>query len=212
MMKNYQKFAFAPIHDGILDPSPIKRKKIITDADLEEARQQGFQEGENSAIAQAQTKTAENMRAIAGLMQMLIGKLQNEVNELNEDAVELSIATAKAIANVAIDEFEPKILNQFIKDAVSNLRNVPRILVKVNSEVRDLVTPHLLQTAKDAGFDGQIEIRGEENISHADCSIEWQNGAISHNRTQILKNIDDAAKDFLASKKSLGVQLDFFES
>lgn len=210
-MKNYQKFAFAPINDGQIDQSAIRRKKILTQEDIDAARAQGFQEGENSAIAQAQIKTSESMRSIAHMMQMLIGKLQSEVNELNEDAVELSLATGKALAGVAIEEFEPQILQNFIKEAVTNLRNTPRILVKINAEVKDLVEPHLIQTAIDAGFDGQIEVRGEQNMPNADCSIEWQGGAITHNRAKTLSDIEYSAKEFLASKADFGVQLDFFE-
>jgi flagellar assembly protein FliH len=209
-MAIYQKVDFAPINDGQIPPK-FKRKTQITEEDLQAAKMQAYQEGEQSVIAQAQMKSSESLRSIAHLMQMLIGKLQQEVNELNQDAVELALCAAHAISDEAVKQYEPEILNAYLKEAVSNLRNVPRILVQINSQIEPFVKDALVQTAKDAGFEGKIEVRGIENQIAGDVSIEWQGGAIRHNRAQTISEIKQKAQDFLASKESEGVQLDFFE-
>ena len=95
-MSAYQKFDFSPIHDPNGDFTPIKRKKVLNEQDLNIARNEGFKEGEVSQIAISQKQTAESLRAIASMMQMILGKLNTDSKQLREDAIEVSMAAAQS--------------------------------------------------------------------------------------------------------------------
>ncbi len=210
-MSKFEKFAFAPILEGQIDQSAIKRKKVWTQNDVEMARQEGFMDGENSAMAMAQKNAADSLKTIGNLMQMLIGRLSKEAQDLNEDAVLVALSAAKSLAGHAIDQFEKVAIENYFKEVLENLRNVPRICIKINNESRDLIAPSLMKLAQDIGFEGQIEIRGDDNQARGDCSFEWQGGAIRHNQQQALENIEKAAQTWLTSKKEHPIQFDLFE-
>lgn len=210
-MSKFEKFAFAPIIEGKIDTNVIKRKKIWTQIDVENARQEGFANGEISAIAQAQQNAAESLRTIAKMMQIILGRLQRETQELNEDAVLVALSAAKELAGNAIEQFEKAAIENYFKEALSNLRNTPRITIKINKDSHDLLAPDLLKTAEEIGFEGQIEVRSDEFIANGDCAIEWQGGAIRHNQQQALDNIEKAAQNWLVSKDSTPIQIDLFE-
>lgn len=210
-MAKYEKFAFAPISDGQIDQSPIKRKKILTEMDLANAREEGFKEGENSAIAIAQKQSAEALRSIARISQLLLGRLHNEVMELNEDAIEFSKACAFKLSGLALEGFEKQAIDNYIKDALVNLRNNPRIAIKVPSHIKPLIENSISQIAAEIGFEGKIELRADDNAQIGECSIEWQGGAIRHDQGFIEKEINKAAQSWLEAKDSHGIQIDLFE-
>ncbi len=210
-MSKYEKFAFAPISDGQIDTSFIKRKKTLTDADIAQAHENGFKEGENSAIAIAQKQSAEALRSIARISQLLLGRLHNEVMELNEDAVEFSKACAFKLAGHALENYEKSAIDNYIKEALSNLRNNPRINIKVPNHIKPLIEMTIAQTAAEIGFEGKIELRADDNAQIGECSIEWQGGAIRHDQGFIEKEINKAAQSWLESKQAHGIQIDLFE-
>lgn len=211
-MSAYQKFDFSPINDPNGDFSPIKRKKLLTEQDLNAAHNEGFKEGEDSQIAIAQKQSAESLRAIASMMQMILGKLNQESRQLREDAVEVSMTAAKAIAGAALEECGKETVLDYIREATSNLRNVPRIIIKVPQELLSVVESPIYTTARDTGFDGQIEVRGDDNARLGDCSIEWQDGAINYNRDETIEKIEAAAASWLKSAEQTEVQLNLFDT
>ena len=208
-MSTYQKFDFSPINDPH-DFQPIRRKKVLGEEDLQAAREEGYMEGQNSELAKATKQTAESMRAIAHMMQMILGKLNQESTELRQDAVEVAINAAKAIAGVALENNGMDSILEYIHDATSNLRNTPRIIIKVPTEQKETLENHILQTVRDSGFDGQVEIRADDDARIGDCSLEWQDGAIRHNREETLNKIEQSAKHWLQSADQAETQMNLF--
>lgn len=211
-MTAYQKFDFSPIHDPDGDFTPIKRKKVLNEQDIANARSEGYQEGENSQVVIAHKQTAESLRAIASMMQMILGKLSQESRQLREDAIEVSMVAAKAIAGAALEECGKETVLDYIREATANLRNVPRIIIKVPNELLSVVENPIYTTARDTGFDGQIEIRGDDNARLGDCSIEWQDGAIRYNRDETIEKIETAAESWLKSAEQTELQLNLFDT
>ncbi len=210
-MSKYEKFAFAPINNGHIDSTHIKRKKTLSDADIEQAREEGFKEGENSAIAIAQKQSAEALRAIARISQLLLGRLHNEVMELNEDAIEFSKACAFKLAGASLEKYEKVTIDNYVKEALINLRNNPRIAIKVPTNIKPLIDNSINQIASEIGFEGKIDLRADDNAQIGECSIEWQGGAIRHDQGFIEREINKAAASWLEAKNAHGVQIDLFE-
>lgn len=210
-MTKYQKLAFEPIVDGNIHYTNTRKKQVLNEADLQAARDQGFQEGEQSAIAQASKQSADAMRSIARMMQLLLGKLHNEVDDLRHDALDVAMTAAEAIAEEALKKCGEENIKNYIKEAVSNLPDSAKIIVKVSPDLVDLLTNQISQVAKDAGFDGKLDLRGDENSANFDCAIEWQGGAIRHNKQATLEAIRTAAAEWLKTAEAEEMQLDLFE-
>lgn len=203
-MAEYQKFTFAPIIDSNVEFTPRKKKKGLTEEDIEAARHEGFTEGEQSQLVIEQQKqneileeNANHLRTIANLMQMILGQLATEAEELREDAVDVAMAAAKAISKEALNFYPDATIKEYLKEAAANLRNTPRIIVRIPQSINDRIGEELTNLARDAGFEGQIDIRIDEEIGQGDCAIEWQDGAIRHNHEEVIKAVEDTAKEWL---------------
>ena len=89
---------------------------------------------------------------------------------------------------------------------------MPRIIIKVPHDLISAVEEPIYTTARDTGFDGQIEVRGDDNARLGDCSIEWQDGSISYNHDETIEKIEAAANSWLKSAEQTEVQLNLFDT
>lgn len=209
-MTAYKKFDFSPMEDPHNHFTPFKRKKVIDQTDVDNARNSGFKEGEVSQLAISQRQTAEALGSIAKVMQILLGHLEQESRELREDAVEVAMSAAKAISGAALDIAGQDKILAYVKEAVANLRNVPRIIIRVPTNMLEAISPLILRTANDTGFDGQVDVIADDAAAIGDCSIEWQDGAIRLNREETLRQIEQSAQEWLQSADNNDVQLNLF--
>lgn len=209
-----QKYAFRPI--GETD-APLRRggpatRAQLTEADLAAAREEGLQRGRQEAAQATDRATAEALRAIARMMQMMLSGLATEAQNLRGDALDVAMTAAQLMAGHALDQFGTEAVEGFLTDAVSQLRDVPRLVVKVTPELVEDIAPRLEQAARDAGFDGQVVVRPDPAAQAGDVTLEWAEGSIHHDRASSFAAIEAAAERWLAAAKTEGFQLDLFGS
>lgn len=209
-MSGYQKVSFAPI-DGANFGANRPRKKILTEAEVALQRAEAFKEGEAASQATAERQTAESLRSIAHMMQMILGRVAAEAEQLRQDAIDLALASAKAISGAAINANNEAQVSAYLKEALSSLCDSPRLVVKVPSQSIDLLKDKLMATAEEAGFGGKLDIRGDDEARLGDCSIEWQNGAIRYEKEEIIEKIEALAKDWLLQASAETPAMDIFE-
>ncbi|KAF0185926.1 MAG: flagellar assembly protein FliH [Hyphomonadaceae bacterium] len=210
-MQKYQRVAFEPIIDGNVQTDPKRRKIVLTQADIDTARGEGFAEGEQSAIAAAAKQSADALRSIAHMMQLLLGKLHSEATQLRTDALDVAMAAAFAIADAALAKCGEETIKQYLHDATKNLPDSAKIIVKTSPEIAASISEQLEQAAKDAGYDGKLVVKSDAETQNYDCAIEWQGGAISHNKAATIAAIEQAATEWLHAADSTEMQLDLFE-
>jgi flagellar assembly protein FliH len=210
-MQKYQRVAFEPIVDGNIQMDPKRKKIVLTQSDIELAKNEGFAEGEQSAMAQAAKLSADSLRGVAHMMQLLLGKLHSEATQLRTDALDVAMTAAIAIAGAALEKCGEETIKQYLLDATKNLPDSAKIVVKTSPEVADMVREQLQQSARDSGYDGQLTVKGDSQIQNFDCAIEWQGGAIRHNKSETIAAIEQAAAEWLIAAEQTEMQLDLFE-
>lgn len=214
-MRGAHKHDFEPLFEGRGVHAPLgtpTRSKILSEDDLIAARQEGFTQGEAQANGSLDRSATESLRAIAGMMQMMLGRLSDEAQSLRQDASDVAIAAARAVAGAALDEFGPEAITDIVGTAVSQLRETPRLVVRVAPALVDNIEQRLTLCAREAGFNGEIAVRADEHASLGDCVLDWSDGSITHNRAAAFEAIEQAAQKWLTSAQSEGFQIDMFQS
>lgn len=209
-----QRYAFRPISET---ETPYRRggpaaRVQLTEADLAAAREEGLQRGRQEAAQATDRASAEALRAIARMMQMMLSGLAAEAQGLRSDALEVAMAAAELMAGHALEQFAPEAVEGFVSEAVAQLRDVPRLVVRIAPEMVEDLAPRLEQVARDAGFDGQVVVRPDPAASGGDVTLEWAEGSIHHDRASSLAAVEAAAGRWLAAAKTEGFQLDLFGS
>jgi flagellar assembly protein FliH len=118
-MRGGSKHAFEPMFggQGPQAASGPARRKIITEDDIALARSEGVAEGLAQANASLERSASDSLRAIAGMMQMMLGRLSDEAHSLREDAAQVAIAAARAVAGTALDLFGQEAITDIVGTA-----------------------------------------------------------------------------------------------
>jgi flagellar assembly protein FliH len=213
-MGNRSKYDFEPMFSKeiVAATSKAPRKKILTEADVEAARAEGFAEGERSEVAQTERAAVESLRAIARLMQMTLGRLSEEAHSLRVDAVEVALSSAKAIAGAALERFGDQVIIDIVSEATSHLRETPRLVVRVAPELVSVIEERLIGCAHEAGFTGEIVVRADPAAQMGDCILDWGDGVITHSRAAAIEAVEAATRNWLNSADAEGLHINLTQT
>jgi flagellar assembly protein FliH len=188
------------------------RRKPLTDDDIAAARAEGVAQGVAEANAGIERASSDALRTIASLMQMMLGRLASEAHSLRVDAAEVAVAAARVVAGTALDAFGEQAVTDIVSTAVAQLRDVPRLVVRVSPELAEMIEARLIGCAREAGFSGEIAVRGDPDAQSGDCTLDWGDGIITHDRDAAFAAIQQAGQAWLNSAQSEGFQIDMFQT
>ena len=188
------------------------RKKLLTEDDVSTAHAEGVTQGIAEANAGIDRVSSDALKAIANMMQLMLGRLADEAHSLRIDATEVALEAAKAVATTALDAFGQDAILDIVTTAVAQLREAPRLVVRVSPELVTTIEERLIGCAREAGFSGEIAVRGDPAAQLGDCTLDWGDATIVHSRERAFAAIELAAKKWLTSAKSEGLQIDMFNT
>jgi len=134
---------------------------------LEEAREQGYQEGYNEIVQKAESilQEAEEIKKAA----------RQEYNELmnraEKDMIQIILDISKKIIGDELQERADKI-SSLVAQALAECKKSEEAVVKVSPEDYDGVHEHLNTIIRNAGYSGKLEIKKDVALSQGDCIIE----------------------------------------
>ena len=102
-------------------------------------------------------------------------------------------------AGQALDQFPLDTIEAVAREAVQDLRSEPRLSVRCAPELVEALSERLEETARNAGFDGAILVRGEDGLRSADVRLEWGAGAVQRSADEIDARLNDVVARWLAS-------------
>jgi flagellar assembly protein FliH len=212
-MRGGAQHEFEPMFGGRVGASAMpQRRKVLTDEDVAAARAEGFAQGQAQTNGEIDRSASESLRAIAGMMQMMLGRLSQEAQSLRVDAADVAVAAARVVAGSALDAFGEEAIADIVATATAQLRQTPRLVVRVAPNLVESIEQRLISCAREAGFSGEIAVRGDEAAASGDCALDWGDGTITYNREAAFEAIELAAQKWLTSAHSEGFQIDMFQS
>lgn len=173
-------------------------KRFFTQDDVDAARMWGVEEGREME----EGRCAQSLQAIASQMQLILARLSHESDALRQEAAGLAMAAARKIAGEALAAYPIDTIEQVALEAVQDLRSEPRLSVRCNPELVEALAERLEKTARDAGFDGAIMVRGDNGLANADVRLEWGAGAVQRSAEEIEHRLNDVVARWLASPPS----------
>ncbi|MFT6661358.1 MAG: flagellar assembly protein FliH [Maricaulis maris] len=185
-------------HDGQILREGESYKRFFTQDDVDAARMWGVEEGREME----EGRCAQSLQAIASQMQLILSRLSAESDGLRQEAAGLAIAAARKIAGEALAAYPIDTIEQVALEAVKDLRSEPRLSVRCNPELVEALAERLEKTARDAGFDGAIMVRGDDALPGADVRLEWGAGAVQRSADEIETRLNDVVARWLASPPS----------
>ncbi|MEN9873972.1 MAG: hypothetical protein RL186_869 [Pseudomonadota bacterium] len=199
---------FEPMFDrrkGRTEFSGPDRRKALTEQDIIDARAQGFEQGYAQAQISIEQVSSTALTAIAANMNLMLDRLLEEAQTLRNEATHVAMIAARVIAGRALDAFGAEAVADILATTAAQLKDTPRLVVRVAPELAEIIEARLIGCAREAGFSGEIAVRADPDALAGDCTLDWGEGTIVYSREAALAAIDQAAQNWLQSAQTEGL-------
>lgn len=209
-MTAVRKFTFDTVFtpEGGVSAAPARERLTYKRDEVEEIRKASVAEGEASAVAAAEARTATALEAIAHAVNGLSDALNAARADMRRDAVDLAFAAARASAQAALDHFPEEALAAAFADTLDALRDEPVIVATVAAEAAEAVAARLATLADAGGLAGSVRVE----TGPGPARIEWSGGAVMLDPDAALARAREAADRWLATAARDGAQLNLFDA
>ena len=173
-------------------------RQSYTRAEMDTLTAAAFEKGKNDETARANVMMADATRRIADSMQVLVSGLREEAVALRSEAADMALACARKVANAAIAQYPEEEVVAAIEDAMTVLRDSPRLMVGVSADLQEQLQARIGQLADSFGYGAAVVVRADNNVRPGDARIVWGDGSITIDRDDALNRLEAALRRKLA--------------
>jgi flagellar assembly protein FliH len=168
------------------------------DQDLAQARADGMaagkEAGRQEALESVENAAAEALTAIG----RHLPALEESVTAMQERQLRAAVDVSAAM----VRKFLPRLaqdnglqeIEAVVRDAMTRLRDEPRIVIRVCDALLDTVKTRVDTLAGNTGFEGKIVFLAEEGMGPSDVRVEWADGGAERDTARIWQDIDEAIR------------------
>jgi flagellar assembly protein FliH len=200
MVSATAKFLF----DNDFAPGSRNNKPTISLAEHAEKVAEAEKAAHARGFAEAQTKAeqraASALERIATLLQALDRSLAAVHARLETEAVEVAVAVAKKLAPTLIAREPLAEISALAADCFRHLVASPHVVVRVSDTLHAAAREGLDEIIRRLGLESRLVVLGEPEIAPGDCRIEWADGGISRDTTELTAAIDQAVTRYISAR------------
>ncbi len=186
-------------------PEPEVVEPEISEADLEQARAEGRQEG----ISQGREEgRAEAFSGIEQTTQTLLlnltgrfGELLSEQPRMQVKIAEDALLAASTILRKIVPSLEKsaaiKEIEAVVAECLERAQDEPRLVVRVSEQMLEPVKTRIDALVKAEGFEGKIVFLATDELNDSDVRVEWADGGAERRTDEIWRDIDQILARFL---------------
>lgn len=145
----------------------------------EAAHLRGVVQGRTEAEADETARLAGATQRLAAAMQDMVDQVTVAVNAIELQAVDLALAVARRLAGAALERFPTAEIERLVREAFSDLRATPHVVVRVEPMLVEPMTPLFERLARETGYAGRLVVLGDDALGASDVRIEWADGGIA---------------------------------
>ena len=196
-MKNSVKFTFDTDFDARADNvADARARKSLSTDEIEKLKREAREEGRKHADILAAQAVASSIGQVAAAMHAAIEAMDDEVERMRTEAAGLALAAARKLAGAALDHAPEAEIAEALNVALHQAIGEPRVVVKTPPVLAKAIESRAAEIAAEQGFEGRIQIAGDNTLSGADCRIEWRGGGVERSHSMI----ENALTDLIARR------------
>jgi len=168
-----------------------RKKRLLTQAEIDELCAKAHADGAQSAEVRAQEAIAAAIRDLSGALHEALMRATEDVENLRAESAHLAFAIARKLARAALAEFPAEEVEAALREAMHQAFGEPRIVLRAAPGVAEALKPKLSGIAHDEGFEGRVQVSEEPHLRHVDCRIEWRGGGAERAQAAIERALQD---------------------
>lgn len=171
------------------------------EADLAAASAEGFdsgcEAGKKEALNGIEKSLADTLAVIGQQLTAMSARHSEAWAACQRHALALSVSITRKIVPELALEAALETIQQRITDALPQLVDEPRVVIRVPDDILDPLRDRIEKLAADAGFEGHCILLSQAGLSGPDCRIEWADGGAEYDSKQLWQEIDIAVEGYL---------------
>ena len=160
----------------------------------------GLQEGKAQMLMGIEKETANILDMISSKVITLNEKHKEWTETINKDAVKLTQVIMQKLAPRIMKEWEFHEIEDTIKEAFKFLSNEPRVIIRVSERAHEPIETEITRITSNAGFQGDIQVIGDQLINNGDCAISWDAGSLEKSLEETWSTIDKIIDNVIAEE------------
>ena len=165
---------------------------------------QGRAKGAEDAHAAAETLAAQILGRIEERMKETIAAIDLAKDAIKRDAVRAAVfITCKIVPGFARNADMAEI-EALVASCLAKVLDEPRIVVRVHDSLLDPLKERIGALAERSGFAGRIVLITDDNLSAADCRVEWADGGAERDTDWMWSQIEGVVQRFLSGLSAPG--------
>jgi flagellar assembly protein FliH len=194
-----KKFMFDTVfQDGNIVAAPRPRRHFTAE-DLEQARAEGFAEGERSSLAVAEAALAASLSDMAAILGQALGPLSARLYEHKAASADLALVCARRIAAEALDHFPHAPVAAALETLAGELAAEPQLIVRANPDQIERLTDLLTETIARLGLTCEVRVRPEPDLPRAAFALDWGEGKAKFDPVRAEAAVAEALSTALAA-------------
>lgn len=174
-------------------PEPTVTIKV---AEMEGARATSYADGVNAGRAEAAVdQNAMLLQLMERTAHSLRDLMQSSRTKQEHEAEAVAMAV-KAIAQKALPRYMEQHgfaeIEQLVIDTLQQLKEEPRLVIRVADQHLDACVKHLNDVAAKAAYEGKLVVLADGNLGPSDCRIEWADGGLERLENNLWASVDQA--------------------
>lgn len=170
-------------------------RKAAGEADIAAARAEGYRQGLEQGRCEADGQVAGLAAQLARSAERLFAMEEARVATLEEQAAQLAVSVAQAIAGAALADKPLAMLGGAVRECLGHARQAPHLVVRVHESMVEAAETLVKRLILENGFSGRLIVLGEPDILPGDGRIEWADGGFVMDRERLSALIGTAVAE-----------------
>lgn len=187
-----------------LDLGNRQRRGALPDTAVDGMVQQARDEGVAQGLADAERTATGRLAAAADSLAQSAAAMARAVEDTQKtvlaDAVGLSAAIARKLADSLIASQPIAELEALIAECLTSIESTPHLVVRCHPDLAGLIREATEARIAASGFAGRLIVIGDPEIGLGDGRIEWADGGLVRDSRAIAAAVDAAITNYLEAR------------
>ena len=177
--------------------------ETYSEADLEIARQSGFESGKDVATLEAQENLEVKIVEVLNLIYDQFSELEEKQLKFNRQLESQTISLINSVHQKIYPVTESFIeINEavgFSESILSNLSEQPQLVISVNDNLAEKFREHISKFSENRSDSSEVIVKSSQEINAGEVKLEWQGGGAKRDPETIISEIDQKFKGAIAA-------------
>lgn len=171
---------------------------------LAEAREAAYAEGMRAGEQNATAMAAQTLASAAATLATDSARSAEALDAAMRDhlasAVQLSATIGRKLALHLVARYPAAELEALIAESMTSLSEAPHLVVRCHPDIADAIRDTATSHMQTSGFSGRLIVMGDPDIRLGDGRLEWVDGGLVRDISEISGGIDAAISAYLAAR------------